>query len=61
MYHATTLQKREAFSDLYKDVTGFRPNRELYAEVGAMTDTEFEAYWDHLIDCLQRVEHGSWQ
>jgi len=61
MYHATTQQKREAFSDLYKDATGFRPNRELYAEVNAMTDTEFDAYWDHLIDCLQRKEHGSWQ
>ena len=61
MYQATTLQKREAFSDLYKDVVGYRPNRELWAEVNAMTDIEFDAYWDHLIDCLQRIGTGEWQ
>jgi hypothetical protein len=52
MYQATTLQKREAFSDFYKDVTGFRPTQELWAEVNAMTDEEFEAYWDKLCSML---------
>jgi len=53
MYCATTQQKREAFSDFYKDATGFRPTQDLWAEVNAMSDDEFEALWDRLCDTFE--------
>lgn len=39
---------RSLYSDLYKDVYGFRPRGEAMARVRRMTDAEFEAEWAYL-------------
>lgn len=46
---------RNLYSDLYKDVYGFRPGAAGMRAMAEMTDEEFEKEWDYLCNQLEIV------